>query len=848
MTDKDRLLHQIKPLEYTLLFKPNLESFTFSAEESLLCDVLTPTKKITLHAHNLEVAKASLVVNGEEHIAEISYNKKSKTVTLTFPQTLQKGQHTLDLLFSGKISNTLRGWYKSAYTVGGEKRHLATTQFEEIGAREVFVSIDDPLAKAIFNVSFVIPSHLTAISNTIDTVVAEHDGFKTVQFAPTPKMSSYALAFIVGDFEYIEKKITSGVNVRVFVTPGKKSQAQFALETVVKMLPFYEKYFDIAYPLPVLDLIAIPDFDAGAMENWGAITAREVALLVDEEQTSSANKQWVATVIAHELTHMWFGNLVTMKWWDDLWLNEGFASYMEYVGLHEFFPQWNVWEQFAVLDHNRALGLDSLENTHPIQAQITDVEKVSEIFDAVSYSKGACVIQMLVNFLGEKDFQKGLQIYLKKHQYGNAETQDLWNSLEEASGKKIKNMIHAYTSQPGHPLVQVTSNNNSLTLSQTRFYSSLLSRKNSQDTTLWQIPLSVQKPTSTTEEIFLKDVSLTVPFSDSWIKLNKGETSFARVMYDAKVYKNFQQPIEQKVLSSIDRMGLVRDAFDSAESGYLPTDNALLLAKNYTKEDSYIVWAALLGKLGTIENLLSQDALLPSFHMFVRHLLGEIKKKTTWEKRPTDSHSDILLRSTILASLTQYEDKETIAKALELFTQIAKNNKSIDTDIRGVVYAAVAENGEVKEYETLQQLYIQEELATEKNRIGNALCLFSDKLLIQKTLEFSLSEHVRTQDIGRFLVMSFGNKKGKSITWNFIKTHWDELLEKMAGIGMDWIIEGASSVVEENLAEDIKKFFATHPHPKLERTMKQVIEQIESNRDWLKRDREAIENFLSKAV
>lgn len=848
MTLKNRLLDTITPKEYFITLKPDMRRFTFLGEEILVCTVKKPTNDIVLHAKNLIITQAVLLLDGKEYEAEFSYNKKDMTVVFHFPKKLPKGEQKLKISFRGVIGEKLRGWYKSAYTVGKEKRHMATTQFEEIGAREVFPGIDDPLAKAVFHISLVIPKELTAIANTIDTHVTEHEaGYKTVQFAPTPKMATYALAFIVGEFEYIEGKTESGVKVRVFVTPGKKSQAQFALETCIKMLPFYEKYFAIAYPLPVLDLIAIPDFDAGAMENWGAITAREAALLIDNEQSTAANKQWVATVIAHELTHMWFGNLVTMKWWDDLWLNEGFASYMEYVGVNAIFPQWNVWAQFAVLDHNRAMGLDSLENTHPIQATITDVEKIAEIFDEVSYSKGASVIQMLAVFLGEKDFQDGLRYYLQTYAYGNAETSNLWTALEKVSKKPVKQIMDSFTKKPGHPLLTVKKHSNMVTLSQTRFYSSAKSREASRDKTIWTIPLT--HIIDGKEETMLFDKrEKSYPMHGSWVKVNRNETSFARAIYDEALYEHLKKPIEQKLLGSVDRMGVLRDAFDSAESGYHSVDKALSLAESYIYESSYTVWVNLIGKIGKVENLIQDEKVRKAYYAYARSLFAHSGKKIGWKKSLQDSHEDILLRSLILGSLITYKDKEAIAKAQQLFTKVVKNRDSVDTDIRGIVYAAAAENGGIKEFELLRDMYIAEELSAEKNRIGGAMCLFEDPMLIQKALAFSLSDHVRTQDIGRFLVFSFGNRKGREVSWEFIKAHWNELLEKMDGLSMGWMVEGAASVTDKKMFADIKQFFAHHPHPKLEKSMGQVLEQIESQIAWAHRDGKAIENFLKNRV
>lgn len=837
---KKRLLDLISPIEYDLILKPDLTNFTFSGEEILNFNLLKNSKKIILNAKKLIITKAILISNSKEIEARISYKEQEMLVLFTFPKEIKKGKYKLKLAFNGKLNaDALKGWYKSSYTINGQKKFLATTQFEEIGAREVFPSVDDPSAKAVFNISLVVPKDLTTISNTIDKKVIEHEnGWKTVTFTPTPKMATYALAFVVGQFEFLEKKATNGKLVRVFVTPGKLSQAKFALDVACRLLTFYEKYFDIAYPLPVLDLIAIPDFDAGAMENWGAITFREVALLVDEKETSAANKQWVAIVIAHEISHMWFGNLVTMKWWNDLWLNEGFASYMEYVGVNNFFPEWKMWEQFAVLDHNRALGLDGLITTHPIQAKLESVEKISEIFDEVSYSKGASVIQMLATFLGEENFRNGLRYYIKKFAYGNASTQDLWNALEKVSGKKVVALMDKYTKKPGYPIVTLNKNQ----LFQTRFFKSNIIRRKTKDSTIWNIPLK-----SITDkgdvDLLISKKSLKLKNDFDWIKLNKNETTFARIIYDKENLAKLKLVIEKKIISPIDRMGIIRDIFDSAESGYTRLDLALSVAKSYKNEDSYIVWAALLGKLSKVKNLIDLED-ENKFNNYALSILSEIDKKINWDKASEDSHEKILLRSLILSNLGEYKDSKIVEKAKKLFELVKEKKQKVDTDIRGAVYSIVAENGDEKTFNELKDLYINEEMHAEKNRIGSALCLFKDGNVIKKALEFSISEHVRSQDIGRFLVISFENKFARDAVWKFIKNNWLLLITKMEGIGMDWIIKGAATITDKKLYIDIKEFFKSHPHPKLEKTMSQVLEQIESNIEWKDREEADLKKFL----
>ncbi|MBI2022577.1 hypothetical protein HYS97_01875, partial [Candidatus Daviesbacteria bacterium] len=417
-----RLPAHIKPERYQLMLRPDLENFTFSGEETIELILEREAKEITLHSQEIEIESAEFIHQGKTNFAsKITYQPEDETATFNFPKSLKKGKGELVLKFKGILNDKLRGFYRSRYSHEGQDKYLATTQFEATDARRAFPSFDEPSKKAIFDVTLMIPANTIAISNTIEKNVWEHEsGYKVVEFEPTPKMSTYLLAFIVGDLEYIEGKTKRGVLVRVFTTPGKKEQGRFALNTAIKMLEFYEEYFKIPYPLPVSDLIAIPDFAAGAMENWGAVTYRETALLIDEANSSAVNRQRVAVVIAHELAHMWFGDLVTMEWWTHLWLNEGFASYIEYLAVDHVFPEFDIWTQFIHMDQGTALKLDSLENTHPIEVEVFHPSEISEIFDKVSYSKGASIIRMLAQFLGPKDFREGLRHYLKTHEYLNS--------------------------------------------------------------------------------------------------------------------------------------------------------------------------------------------------------------------------------------------------------------------------------------------------------------------------------------------------------------------------------------------------------------------------------------------
>ncbi|MCL4366479.1 M1 family metallopeptidase [Patescibacteria group bacterium] len=831
-----RLPSYVKPSRYKIMLRPDLNELTFYGEETIYLTLEKPTKQITLHSVELEIESAEWIHDNKENWAgRISYDKKSETATFTFPKTIQKGKGELKLIFRGILNDKMRGFYRSKYEVDGKAKHLATSQFESTDARRAFPGFDEPSQKAIFEVTLMVPSHTTAISNTIESNILEHEsGYKIVEFAPTPKMSTYLLAFIVGEFEYIEKETEGKVKVRVFTTPGKKEQAKFALDVAIKSLDFYEQYFGIPYPLPVLDMIAIPDFAAGAMENWGAVTYRESTLLIDEESSSTANKQWVALVIAHELAHQWFGNLVTMEWWTHLWLNEGFASFIEYLAIDHIFPSWDIWTQFVATELSDAFSLDSLKNTHPIEVEVGHPSEISEIFDKVSYAKGASVLRMLWKYLGEKDFQKGLQHYLKKHSFGNAETEDLWRALEEKSGKPVGKIMKNWTSKPGHPLVSVKFKvqSSKLELRQSRFFSSAVSKKQTHDNTVWSIPIRVNK-----DQFLMDKKTMSIP--NHGAKLNEGEVSLVRVDYPRDYLHKLEESIKTGKLSAPDRLGLVRDSFDLAQSGNSPTTLALELAQNYKEEEDYTVWSQLTEKMLQLDSLLAFETFYPSFQKYGKGIYKNIGEKMGWTAKIGEKHTDSLLRGMVLNMLGRFGDRETIKVAQSLF------GKKVEPDLKGVVYNLVAENGGNKEFNALLKMYKEEDNQQEKDRIGRSLGRFQSKTLLLETLNFSISKHVRFQNSLQIIASVWNNPKGRYLAWEFVKKNWQLLKERYAGGHYFTRVFGpAGEFTKVSDAKDIEKFVAKNPVPEAKRTIAQALEQIYSNADWLKRDKKGIRKFL----
>ncbi|KKU81317.1 MAG: hypothetical protein UY07_C0021G0022 [Parcubacteria group bacterium GW2011_GWA1_47_8] len=849
-----RLKSHIKPERYQIVLKPDLEAFVFEGEETITLLLEKKIKEISLHAKDLDIESAAIMQKKKHVFAlRITYDEKAETATFVFPKMLDTGKAKLTLVFRGILNDKMHGFYRSVYHVDGKEYHMATTQFEATDARRAFPCFDEPAAKATFEVKLIVPHKSTALSNTMPTAIREHgEGYKVVEFSPTPKMSTYLLAFIVGDLEYIEKKTKEGVLVRVFTTPGKKHQAEFALDCAVKTLSFFSNYFDIPYPMPVLDMIAIPDFASGAMENWGAITYRESMLLVDKDDSSAATRQWVALVVAHELSHQWFGNLVTMEWWTHLWLNEGFASYIEYLAVDHLFPDWEMWTEFVSGDLGSALSLDSLKHTHPIEVPVHHPDEISEIFDAVSYSKGASVIRMLAEYLGKKDFRDGLRYYLKKHSYKNTSTIHLWDAFEKVSKKPVAKMMRVWTGKSGYPLVSVSRTGDELTIIQSRFFRNPASKKEANDHTVWPVPVSMVGEKRATKEKFMlnkKNARIKTVFVDGWIKANVGESSVMRVNYAPELWKSLHAPVLCKELVPVDRLGLIRDSMDLAMSGDVSTPAALDFASAYKNETNYAVWRELAEGFDTIGNLIGEEQSSVTYEKFCLGIFAPMVKKVGWNKKGGEGHTDTLLRSIILSHAGRYGDTRVVLRARTLFKGAVKGKNKIPADLRGVVYVTVARHGGEAEYETLMEMYKRATLHEEKNRICVALGYFTQKNLLQKTLAFSLSKDVRAQDTMRFAGAVLANPKGRNLAWKFIKQQWPVFLERYGGgKSLSSLVSCLGVFVHAQDAAEIENFFKKNPAPGAARTIEQVLERIRTKAQWFARDKKKITTWLKNVV
>lgn len=499
----------------------------------------------------------------------------------------------------------------------------------------------------------MVPTDRVALSNMqVEKEVRSEDGkTKEVVFGVSPIMSTYLLAFVVGELDYIEGHTSDGVLVRVYTPLGESEKGRFALDVGIKTLTILSEYFDEKYPLPKLDMVAIPDFSAGAMENWGLVTYRTMYLLYDEKESSLDAKQNIAYIVGHELAHQWFGNLVTMEWWTDLWLNEGFATWVGWMVVDKIFPEWNIWTQFLINEQHLGLKLDGMRSSHPIEVDVKNPAEIGQVFDAISYSKGACIIRMLVNFLGFDIFLKGVRSYLKKHKYGNAATKDLWASLSEASGQNVPEFMNAWTRRTGYPVVTLEStgsHDGSLRATQSRFLASGRPQSDD-DKELWWVPLA---PTTDagpeTAQVLLKERQATIPFRKDrkFLKLNTNQNGFYRVAYPEEDLVHLKQALASKQLGDSDRVGLVNDAFALAFGGYSSTTNALSLLQAYRDEPNFVVWDDIYSSLATLNSLLSEqpEEVRNRLKAFIRSLFGPLAKRLTWSYPENESFNDTSLR------------------------------------------------------------------------------------------------------------------------------------------------------------------------------------------------------------
>ncbi|XP_063314909.1 puromycin-sensitive aminopeptidase [Pelobates fuscus] len=858
----ERLPDDVRPINYGLCLKPDLIDFTFEGKLEAAVEVKNATNQIVMNCADIDIITASYAPDGDEeiHATGFNYENEDEKVTLSFPSILQNGHGMLKIDFVGELNDKMKGFYRSKYTTAsGEVHYAAVTQFEATDARRAFPCWDEPSIKATFDVTLVVPKDRVALSNmnmVERNPYPDDESLVEVKFARTPVMSTYLVAFVVGEYDFVETRSADGILVRVYTPVGKAEQGKFALEVAAKTLPFYKDYFNVPYPLPKIDLITIADFAAGAMENWGLVTYRETALLIDPKDSCSSSRQWVALVVGHELAHQWFGNLVTMEWWTHLWLNEGFASWIEYLCVDHCFPEYDIWTQFVFADYTRAQELDALDNSHPIEVNVGHPSEVDEIFDAISYSKGASVIRMLHDYIGDEDFRKGMNQYLTKFQEKNASTEDLWESLEQASGKPIAAVMSTWTKQMGFPLIYVDSEQNEdsrvLKLSQKKFCAS--GPHLGEDCPQWMVPINIctcEAPSSSKLKILMDKPETTIVLEgvrpDQWVKINPGTVGFYRTQYSPTMLESLLPGIRDLSLQPVDRLGLQNDLFSLARAGMTSTVEVLKVMEAFVNEPNYTVWNDLSSNLGVLSTLLSHTDFHEEIQGFIRDIFFPIGERLGWDPKPGEGHLDALLRGLVLGKLGKAGHKPTLEEARRRFKDHVDGKNTLNADLRSPVYVTVLKHGDSSTLDTMLKLHKQADMQEEKNRIERVLGAIPSQELIQKVLTFSLSDDVRPQDTVSVIGgVAGGSKTGRKSAWEFVKENWEELFNRyQGGFLISRLIKvSVEGFASEKMATEIKAFFDAHPAPSAERTVQQCCENILLNSAWLKRDADAINQYL----
>ncbi|XP_065204274.1 puromycin-sensitive aminopeptidase-like [Planococcus citri] len=858
----ERLPTTVKPTVYDLFLKPDLKTFRFEGKETVFVQIVQPTDKIILNCVDLNISQAQLKLtpSGEILPAECSICAEEETLKLTFPKDLPVGDAELSIAFVGELNTLMKGFYRSKYTAvaGKEDKYCAVTQFEATDARRCFPCWDEPAIKARFDITLAVDADKLALSNMPVESEKVNDGVKVVKFQRTPIMSTYLVAMVVGDFDYVEDKTSDGILVRVYTPPGKKEQGRFALHCATKVLPYYKEYFNIAYPLPKMDLIAIAEFSAGAMENWGLVTYRETYLLVDESNTSAATKQHVAIVVGHELAHQWFGNLVTMEWWTDLWLNEGYASFVEYLCVAYLFPEYDIWTQFVTDMHCRALELDALKNSHPIEIPVGHPSEVDEIFDEISYDKGGSVIRMLHRYIGDNDFRKGMNLYLTRHQYGNTHTLDLWTALEEASSKPIKKVMPTWTQQKGYPVITIESsvqeanNVRTLIVRQSKFSIDLDSKD---DQTSWLVPITFSKQSNPKEDCFStvlegRQCKISIPnvSPNEWIKVNPGTVGFYRTNYTADMLKVLIPSIADKTLPPLDRLGILDDLFALVIAGQSDAVQVLELMLAMIEEENYTVWTNMATCLERFYSLLSNTDFNRLYDLYGLKLVKPISKKLGVDAKPGESHLVTLLRSLILNRLVKFGDEEFLHLAKERFAEHYSSRKTIPADLRTVIYKGVIAAEGKPAFDSLIDMYKKTDLQEEKERILRSFSSITDPSVVDEALKFAQSDDVTSASTVTALTSISASKVGRDKSWQFVKENWPSLSSKYAGgfLITRIVKHTTENFASEERAKEVEEFFADKDRSGIERTISQCLETIRNSARWLKKDGDSIKAYLEK--
>jgi aminopeptidase N len=824
-----RLPEIAAPESYKLSFAPDLTKNAFAGEETIQVRVLKSTSEIALNAKSIDFQDVNISSAGLTQKAKVTLDEQNQMAHLAIDKPLQPGPATIQIRYSGILNDELRGFYIGKDDQG---RKYAATQFEDTDARRAFPSFDEPAYKATFDVTVIADQGLTVISNgkVISDTPGPSDAKHTIHFSTSPRMSSYLVAIVVGNFEYIEGE-ADGIPIRVWTSPGKREMGRFALAAAEFNLSYYDRYFGIKYPYGKLDLVGLADFSAGAMENTGCITFREVLLLLDEKHTGLGLKKTVASVVAHEMAHQWFGDLVTMQWWDYKWLNEGFATWMSSKPVAEWKPEWNVQLDVAS-DTVYSLGQDSLVNTHPIHQPADTPAQILELDDAITYGKTAAVLRMLESYVGPESFREGVDLYLRQHSYANATASDFWNAQTEMSKKPIDKIMPTWIEQAGPPLVtvkvQCSGNSETVGFEQQRYFFDR-AKLDAGSRELWQIPLCMKTGASAAPKCELmtkKNASFVVGECSPWVYANANAKGFYRSGYSSEGIQSIAK-VAENALSPAERVMLLSDVWASVRVNREPIGDYLILAEGLQADRSSVVLGEILDELAYISDHLVTDNDRHAFDLWVRQFVAPVVRDVGWESKPGESEDRTSLRAKLLDTLGNVaHDPEAETLATKLANQYLADPSSVDHEIATVALVIAAHKGDQTLYDRIMGDLKAAKTPETYFTDTYVLSRFSDPKLAQETLEYAISPQMRSQDAPYLISGVMRYPATRKQAWSFVQAHWAEI-EKLGGaFAGGAIVQGTGGFCDSGMRDEVQAFFTSHPAPAAERSLKQSVEQM----------------------
>jgi puromycin-sensitive aminopeptidase len=845
--DPYRLPRHVIPTRYELRIEPDLESATFAGRVTITLTVKRATQTILLNA--VELAVESAVIEGphnERRTAAIGPNDAAERVELSFQASLPPGEWRLHLSFHGKLNDQLRGFYRSTYQDrSGKTQTIAATQFEATDARRAFPCWDEPDFKAVFATTLVIDPRLTAVSNTSVTSESIEGKKKVVRFADSMRMSTYLVAFVVGHMEATTPVLVGKVPLRLWTVPGKQPLTTFGLDIASASLRFFEDYYGIPYPGDKLDLLAIPDFASGAMENLGAITFRETALLVDPRTATHGELERVADVVAHENAHMWFGDLVTMSWWNGLWLNEAFATFMEMLAVDAWKPEWKRWETFSV-SRAAAFSVDGLHSTRPIEYPVRAPKDADAMFDVLTYEKGASVLRMLEQHVGPSIFRDGVRDYLRTHAYSNADTKDLWVSLGKAAGQPVPELMDGWIFQPGYPIVTARLEGDSaLVLSQQRFTYLQPDQPSEQR---WHIPVQIRLTTGGDTEhrhLLLRDREMRVALERGAQELliNEGGQGYYRVRYSGALLQRLLDAGLGR-LAATERFNLVSDAWASTLAGLMPLDAYLGLTAYFEQDRDKNIWALLLESFSFLHRVV-EDHDRPLLEAFIRKRVAPAVAELGWEPRPGDDDLTKQLRGELLGALGKLGNDPAVQQEAPVRYQRYRTDPTAeDPNVVPALVTILAHTGNQARYEEFSERYRTAATPQEERRYLFSLAAFQSPSLLARTLARTINGEIRTQDAPFIVSSVLTSVYGRELAWNFVKANWDEMDRRFPKQGLRRMCGGIVGLATPDLERDVRHFFASRKIDLGGKTLEQYLEQLRIAVVFREREGEKLKGYL----